>query len=63
MDVLESLSTQQPGLAGRFVFMTGGAVTERARTVLAATTCPVLAKPFERADVERVLLALRPPDA
>jgi two-component system cell cycle sensor histidine kinase/response regulator CckA len=60
MDVLEWLSAQHPGLAERFVFMTGGAVTERARHALAATTRPVLAKPFERADVERVLRTLRP---
>jgi hypothetical protein len=63
MDVLASLSAQHPGLAARFVFMTGGAVTERARQALAHTRCPVLTKPFERADVERVLCTLRAPGA
>jgi CheY-like chemotaxis protein len=63
MDVLESLGAERPELAERFVFMTGGAVTERARATLATTTRPVLAKPFAPEDVERVLSSLRATDA
>jgi CheY-like chemotaxis protein len=57
LGVFELVSEQRPILAQRFVFMTGGAVTERAREMLAFTDRPVLDKPFERIEVERLLLA------
>jgi CheY-like chemotaxis protein len=59
MDVLDELYALRPWLAGRFVFMTGGAVTERARQALAQARCPILHKPFSRDEVEHVLAELR----
>jgi PAS domain S-box-containing protein len=58
LGVFEVVSEQRPRLAQRFVFMTGGAVTERAREMLAFTDRPVLDKPFSRQDVERILVAI-----
>jgi CheY-like chemotaxis protein/two-component sensor histidine kinase len=58
IDLLEQIAARRPQLEQRFVFMTGGAVTERARQALASTSRPVLAKPFALAEIERVLLAL-----
>ena len=49
MDLFEELALQRPDLARRTVFLTGGAVTDRARAFVAASTNPILQKPF-RAD-------------
>jgi PAS domain S-box-containing protein len=59
LGVFEVVSEQRPALAQRFVFMTGGAVTERAREMLEFTDRPVLDKPFAQDDVARVLAMLR----
>ena len=44
-------------LARRFVFMTGGAFTDRARQFLAEHTIDRLEKPFALEDVERLVAA------
>ena len=48
MDVYEALSSAPAGVPrSRFVFMTGGSFTERARTFLQAVPFPRIDKPFE----------------
>jgi PAS domain S-box-containing protein len=49
VDVYEYLSQRAPDLAGRVIFTTGGAFTDRARKFLASCPQPVLEKPFETA--------------
>jgi signal transduction histidine kinase/CheY-like chemotaxis protein len=46
MDVYASATASFPFLASRFVFMTGGAFTPRAKAFLAETSLPRLEKPF-----------------
>ncbi|WP_254330544.1 PAS domain-containing protein [Corallococcus exiguus] len=47
MDVHAELSRRRPELLSRFVFMTGGSFTERARAFLQAVPLPRIEKPFE----------------
>jgi CheY-like chemotaxis protein len=47
MDVYEELSSHQKNCLERFVFMTGGSFTERARTFLQTVPFPLLDKPFD----------------
>ncbi|WNZ62611.1 response regulator [Myxococcus sp. MxC21-1] len=47
MDVYDALSSRQPELLARFVFMTGGGFSERARTFLQSVPVPRIEKPFE----------------
>ena len=47
MDVHEALSQRQPDCLARFVFMTGGGFTERARTFLQTVPFPRIDKPFD----------------
>jgi two-component system, cell cycle sensor histidine kinase and response regulator CckA len=47
MDVYETMVEERPDLAERFIFMTGGAFTERARTFLERVSNPKLEKPFD----------------
>lgn len=47
MEVFGKVSAHCPDLASRFVFMTGGAFTERAREFLKETSVTCLEKPFE----------------
>jgi signal transduction histidine kinase len=47
MDLYEALRRQAPEMAERFVFLTGGAFSERARTFLASIDNPKLEKPIE----------------
>ncbi len=56
MDVYEHVLETAPRLARRFVFMTGGAFTERARRFLKDNGLPRLDKPFALAAVERLLV-------
>jgi signal transduction histidine kinase/ligand-binding sensor domain-containing protein/ActR/RegA family two-component response regulator len=62
MELHETLAREAPELAGRMVFITGGAFTEAARAFLDTTPLPCLEKPFEpealRARI-RALLAER----
>ncbi|HEY5373593.1 MAG TPA: ATP-binding protein [Polyangiaceae bacterium] len=53
--VYESVRQSHPELLHRFVFMTGGAFTDRAREFLAQYPGEQLEKPFNIADVEKML--------
>jgi len=55
MDVFEEVSRELPALSKRFVFMTGGAVTERAREFLEKVPEQRLDKPFRLEQVEALL--------
>lgn len=55
MDLFESLEDEDPELTTRFVFMTGGAFTERARAFLERVPNPRLDKPFEAADIHALM--------
>lgn len=57
MDLYEQVRDESPELARRFVFMTGGAFTDRARQFLAEHTIDRLEKPFALEDVERLVAA------
>jgi signal transduction histidine kinase/CheY-like chemotaxis protein len=60
MDVYEALAQWRPDCLERFVFMTGGSFTERARTFLQTVPLPRIDKPFEPAII-RELIAQSPP--
>lgn len=68
MDLYERATAQRPELAPRFIFISGGAFTDKARSFLATTRRPQLKKPFRRQqiidEIERLLesegLATRP---
>jgi PAS domain S-box-containing protein len=62
MDVYEVLSERQPELLSRFVFMTGGGFTERARAFLQTVPLPRIEKPFEPGTL-RALVEGAPPRA
>jgi two-component system cell cycle sensor histidine kinase/response regulator CckA len=47
MDVYETMVEERPDIAQRFIFMTGGAFTERARAFLERVSNPKLEKPFD----------------
>jgi PAS domain S-box-containing protein len=51
MEVYETLLARSPELAGRIIFMTGGAFTPRAAEFLATVGNPTLGKPFSRDDL------------
>jgi two-component system, cell cycle sensor histidine kinase and response regulator CckA len=53
--VYASVKRDHPELAERFVFMTGGAFTTRAREFLAQHPGAQLEKPFNIADIEKIL--------
>jgi PAS domain S-box-containing protein len=55
MDVFDQVSRELPALSRRFVFMTGGAVTERARKFLDSMPDQRLDKPFRLEQVEALL--------
>jgi CheY-like chemotaxis protein len=59
MDLYERVSAERPELAQRFVFMSGGAFTERARTFFGTVRRPQVHKPFRRQDVIEALEAQR----
>lgn len=46
IELYQEIRRIRPDLASRFVFLTGGAFTDRARQFLATTTLPVLEKPM-----------------
>lgn len=58
MDVYETVLAEDPALAERFIFMTGGAFTSRARAFLESVPNPTLEKPFDSKTL-RELVALR----
>lgn len=51
MDVYEHVAREHPELSQRFVFISGGAFTDRARDFLANTRCPQVRKPFHRQEL------------
>ncbi|HEY6881307.1 MAG TPA: response regulator [Polyangiales bacterium] len=51
MELYELLSHERPDLAQRFVFISGGAFTERARYFIANTRRPQVRKPFHRQEL------------
>jgi two-component system cell cycle sensor histidine kinase/response regulator CckA len=55
MDVYEKIVVLRPELALRFVFVTGGAFTERARAFVERVSLPVVEKPFTLTDLSRLL--------
>jgi len=57
MDVYAEVCARWPALAPRFVFMTGGAFTPRARAFLATCERPHLEKPFRAESVRELLRA------
>jgi CheY-like chemotaxis protein len=62
MDLYASIKQRDPALAKRFVFMTGGAFTPRARAFIAEVPNTTLEKPFEKGSVlHAVESALREP--
>ena len=61
MDLYERVSETRPALASRFVFMTGGAFTERAREFLKAHRLRRIEKPFTLERVEELLLETQSP--
>ncbi len=56
MDFHAEVSARLPALAHRFIFMTGGGFTPRAREFLANGAHRVLDKPFDKADVQRLMI-------
>ncbi|HEU5059778.1 MAG TPA: ATP-binding protein, partial [Kofleriaceae bacterium] len=58
IDIYESVAAHAPELADRFVFMTGGAFTRRASDFLARCGRPYIAKPFDHADLDRLVRPL-----
>ena len=60
MELFERLQVLHPRLTDRVIFVTGGAPTVEAQQFLATTTCPVLAKPFERQELTALIEAHRP---
>jgi CheY-like chemotaxis protein/two-component sensor histidine kinase len=57
MDLHEWAEANVPSLASRFVFVTGGAFTQRARAFLERTRAPCVDKPFEAARLREVVRA------
>ena len=55
MDLYESIAATRPEMAPRFVFMTGGAFTQRARAFLDSVANRVLAKPFGAKDLRSLV--------
>jgi nitrogen-specific signal transduction histidine kinase/CheY-like chemotaxis protein len=56
--VFEAVKRDHPELVARFVFMTGGAFTDRAREFLAQYAGVQLEKPFNISDIEKILRQL-----
>ena len=56
MELHETVARERPGLARRFVFLTGGAFTDSARSFVDATSSPILEKPY---DVDELYALLR----
>jgi signal transduction histidine kinase/CheY-like chemotaxis protein len=55
MDVYEAVRVRSPALASRFVFMTGGVCTERARKFVESVPNPCIDKPFDSDTLKRVI--------
>ena len=57
MELFQSLRESHPALAGRMVFMTGGAYTDQARNFLERIPHRRLDKPFRPEELERLIEA------
>ncbi len=55
MDVYDTIAGRDPELAARFIFMTGGAFTDRARRFLDQVSNPRLEKPFDAKTLRTVV--------
>ena len=55
MDVYARVAAARPELASRFVFMTGGAFTRKARAFLKKTRLTCLEKPFELSEIRELV--------
>ena len=55
VDVYDSVKAELPELAARFVFMTGGAFTERAKRFLASVENSCIEKPFDADALSRLI--------
>jgi PAS domain S-box-containing protein len=62
MDLYEKVAEAHPGIERRFVFITGGAYTERARTFLDSVPNRTLTKPLSIAKLEALFRGARPVD-
>lgn len=58
IDLYEAVQQHYPGLERRFLFMTGGAFTQRARAFLATVSNPCLEKPFDSAELSDAIDAV-----
>jgi DNA-binding NtrC family response regulator len=56
----EELCQQEPGMARRVIFMTGGAYTTASQEFVARMTLPLLTKPFTADELDRALRTLLP---
>jgi two-component system, NtrC family, sensor kinase len=54
-DLYAEVTAQRPDYAGRFIFMTGGAFTAKSRDFLEASRAPVIAKPFDLLEIQRMV--------
>ena len=55
MELHERIGRDQPHYRDRFVFLTGGAFTERAQSFMEHTESPILEKPYDVEELCRVL--------
>ncbi len=55
MDVYEAVRVRSSARASRFVFMTGGVCTERARKFVESIPNPCIDKPFDSDTLKRVI--------
>jgi two-component system, cell cycle sensor histidine kinase and response regulator CckA len=55
MDLYEMARTEHPGVAERFIFMTGGAFTARSAKLLASVSNRCLSKPFDGDELLRAI--------
>ncbi|EAU66691.1 response regulator, partial [Stigmatella aurantiaca] len=55
MDVYERVCESKPELAGRFIFITGGSFTPRAREFLETIPEQWIEKPFDEQQLHRVI--------
>jgi len=57
IDLYERVRAERPGLASRFVFITGGTFTPRASEFVASTDRPVVRKPIDLGELGRAIAA------
>ena len=55
MDLYDELKQSTPDQADKFIFMSGGAFTDRSRAFLARSSNEVIEKPFKGAELRQVV--------